>query len=199
MSVYLLTLPVACGQTLYNGVNQMVVAAGSEAAAKLAAAAKYGADNAWSQATATALVDTTTIATAGALVGYRFIIDVEGTGRVEVTGATTTLDTIDEIGTALATALNALADIANASYVAAGQTLIVATGAGDALGDKKVTVTVLAPVVTDQGGNQVQGNTDLSTAFVASTQDEGLSSADLIVTFNADTTILPKVLAVGKQ
>lgn len=201
MALYLLTLPQTTGGlSLINGVDMMIVAAADADGAKLAAAAKYGQDVPWSQATATALVDTTTVNTTGALVGYRFSIGVSNVGTASVTGVATTLDTLDEIGAALATALNALDGIANASYTAGTQTLVIATGSGgDDLGDETVTVTIQAPVTTDQGGQETQGEDNLADAFVATLTHEGEATDALTLVFNADTLVLPKVLAVGKQ
>lgn len=201
MAIYKLTLPLTTGgKTLINDVDMMLVAAADAASAKLAAAAKYGQDVPWSQATATELVDTLTINSATALVGYRFTVAVAGEGSASVTGVATTLDTLDEIGAALATALNELDNIANAAYNATTQALTVASGGGgDDLGDLAVTVTIKAPVAYDGGGNEIQGDDNLADVFVDSITDEGLAADALTVTFNADATVLAKVLAVGKQ
>jgi hypothetical protein len=192
MSLYAVKVPVGSGgRTLVNGADMMVVAAASEADAKAAAGAKYQQDSAWSDATVTELVDTTTVSSETALIGYEFNVAVSGVGDVTVTGVADTLDTLDEIGAALATALNGLDDIGNAAYNSTSQVLTVASGGGgDDLGDKTVTVTVKAP-----GGD----NDDLSSVFVDSITHEGVAGDALSVTFKADSLVLPQVLEVAKQ
>jgi hypothetical protein len=187
--------------TTFKGGNAMVVSATDSAGALLAAAAQAGGDSTWSAATATQLADVA-VTGANALVGWRFrvVVSTPTTGAVvadvTVTGDGTN-DTLDEIGTALAVALNATAPIAAASYTGATQILLVAAGASDALGDKHVKVYVLPPVVNVPGG---QYNQDVDhTVFVASQVHQGAPSADLTVTFAADTLIVPRVLAVLRR
>jgi hypothetical protein len=182
--------------TTYKGGNAMVVSATDAAGAKLAAAAKASGDSSWDSATVTALTDLA-VNGANALVGYRFriVVSTPATGAVvadvTVTGDATN-DTLDEIGTALAVALNATAPISNAGYTAGTQVLIVATGIGDVLGDKHVKVYVLPPIVTEPGG-QLSQDTDHSSVFVASQVHQGAAGADLSVTFAADTLVVPTV------
>jgi hypothetical protein len=131
--------------------------------------------------------------------GWRFRVDVTGAGipaNVNVVGGAS--DTLDDIGTALATALNTLPNIANALYTAASQTLRVAEGATDALGDQSVFVTIWPPIVLEDGG-QVNDDVDQQASFVSSITHEGLSSADLEVVFVADTTIAPAVLFTAER
>lgn len=201
MAIYLLENNAKMGKT-HRGGSRMLVSAADATDAKLIAAAHQGGDSAWSDATTTALADVT-VNTAGALVGWTFEIDVTGAGTagalgsVSHTGVTTTSDVLDEIGTALATALNTLANIANAAYVTATQTLTVASGGGgDDLGDKTVTVRVYAPAVTGTDGQRINQRVDLSSIFVSSITDGGDATDALTVVFNADTTVLATVLSV---
>ena len=154
-----------------------------------------GGDAGWDSATVTTLSDIT-FATALALVGWRFNIVVRDTSSALIADVTVTGDssddTLDEIGTALAVALNATASIANAGYTVGTQTLIIATGAGDALGDHSVVIKTMAPIVLDAEGVQTSSDSNVG-AFVSSITDEGASGADLTTVFNADSTILPTV------
>ena len=154
-----------------------------------------GGDAGWDTATVTTLSDIT-FATALAMVGWRFNIIIRDTvnalvADITVTGDATD-DTLDEIGTALAVALNLNASIANAGYTAGTQTLVVAEGTSDALGDHSVVVKVMAPIVSSPEGVQTSSDSNVG-AFVSSITDEGSGSADLTLVFNADTTILPVV------
>lgn len=197
MAIYLLENNAASGKT-HRGGSRRLVSAADATDAKLIAGAHYGGDSAWSDATVTALADVT-LATTGALVGWVFEIDVTGTteGGISVTGVATTADIIDEIGTALATALNTMTEIANAAYVTATQTLTVASGGGgDDLGDESVTVRVFAPAVTGTDGQRVNQRIDLSSIFVSSITDGGVAADALTVVFNADATVLATVLSV---
>lgn len=134
------------------------------------------------------------VADANALVDWTFQIVVSDTSNAEVANVTVTgdgtNDTLDEIGTALATALNATASIANAAYTAGTQTLVVASGSGgDDLGDHSVVVNVRPPAATGSG----VGKTNIA-GFVASVTDEGASTAALTVVFGADTLVVPRIL-----
>ena len=206
MAIYKVDMVDASRRTRRDGVDSMIVAAGSAAAARLAAASKYGGDTAWSDATVTALVDTLTVGSTDGLVGWRFTISVTGagaagaTGIVTVTGATTSLDTLDEIGAALATALNGLTGIGNAAYTAGTQTLVVATGSGgDDLGDQTIGLYIYPPVVNDADGNQLSEDVNMQSVLVDSITDGGVATDDLEIVFLADTTVVPTVLATGKQ
>jgi len=199
LALKILTLPANTVKTLKNGVNVMIVSAGSDAIAKLAAAAKYSGDSAWSDAVVTDIADVAANAT-GALVGWRFKIAISGpdlNDSVTVTGVASTADVLDEIGTALATALNALALIAGAAYATATQILTVAETT-DSLGDHVVQVFVYPPVES-AGGVQSNADVDMSSVFVASVVDEGAAGDALTVTFNADTTVVPRVVGYGRQ
>jgi hypothetical protein len=197
MGMYLVTLPKTVVKTLKNGVDMMVVSATDATDAKAAAAAKYTGDSVWSDATATLLADTAVTAT-GALTGWRFKITI-GTPTPKVfllTAAGASQDTLDEIGTALATLINLDADIAGAAYNTTPQALKVAETT-DALGDMAVTAEVFPPIESDSGG---QTNSDVPIpGFIASITDEGAKGDALVVTFAADTLIVPTVKFAGKQ
>ena len=171
---YLVTLPASGGRTMPAGADSVLVYAEDATAAKELAAARFTGDGAWAGATATALA-------AGAdLEGYRLRCRIRDTNGaivedVTVTGAAS--DTLDLIGTAMATALNATASIANASYTGGTNVLIVAEGATDALGDHTLEVEFLPPVddVWDDPSVPLTG-------FVGAITHEGAGSADLDVT-----------------
>lgn len=202
MALFLVQMAPGGHTTLKNGIDTMVVSADDATDAKAIAKTHLtgdASDAAWQAATVTALADVD-VADADALNGWTFRVLVEDpsdnsvVADVTVTGVTTSLDTLDEIGTALATGLN-LSAIDNAGYVGATQTLTVATGGGgDDLGDHRVTVEVKPPVVVDANGNQTNDPQHIA-SFVASVTDEGLSTDALTVVFDADTKIVPTVLA----
>ncbi|RKZ20181.1 hypothetical protein DRQ50_00045 [bacterium] len=195
MSLFI--VKIAGVNTLRDGVNQVVVAADDAAAAKLAAASLFTGDASWAGATTTEVVDTVTVATAAALIGWRFRVSVSGIGHADVLGVITTLDTLDKIGTEMAVQLNLLTGIANAAYVGATQVLTVATGGGgDDVGDNEVTVLIQSPILSNAGG-QYSGDANLEAAFVSAVVDGGAAADPLTVTFNADTTIVPLVLGQG--
>lgn len=181
--------------TLRNGVDQLVVSAETETDARAMAKAQstgYVSDSAWDAAIATELA-AETVSDANALVGWRFNIDIPDAVppiSVGVVGDATN-DTLDEIGTALAAALNADAQIANAGYTAGTQTLIVAQGVGDGLGDKTVVMNVFPPEVIGPGGKEDQDEN--IPGFVVSITDQGLAAADLTVVLAADTFTLPVI------
>lgn len=194
MAIFLVTHPSPGVATLIGG-NAMVVSATDAADARAIAASQYGGDSGgWATATATELTDTAVTAT-GALTGWQFEITIfHAVPKVfTLVAAGAGQDTLDEIGTALAVLCNADDDIANAGYTAGTQALIVA-GVADGLGDLVVTCTV-KPVVVTAAGGQVNDPKNIP-GFVASITDEGISGADLVVTFAEDTLLVPAVKAV---
>jgi hypothetical protein len=184
-------------KTLRNRTNAYIAVAEDAASAKRIAQAELAVSSSLNNAVVTEIgASPDMFATAGSMDGWRFQIDVTGAGAggvpasVSVVGGAS--DALDDVGTALATALNGLANIANALYTAATQTLRVAEGATDALGDESVFVTIYPPLVLDDGG-QVNDDIDQEASFVSSITHEGASSADLTIVFKADTTVLPVV------
>lgn len=142
------------GHTLPQGANAMVVFAATDVLAKQAAAAKYESDGAaWlNDSTATEIVANTDWN------GWTFKVDILGgfgagtdPASVSVVGTADT-NTIDEIGAALVTALNALPVIANASYNAGTNVLTIASAA-DGLGAQAVQVSITPP----GGANPIPG------------------------------------------
>ena len=201
MPIFLVSLADDEGFTRRNGTGSMIASAETGNDARNICKSQFtgfASDAAWESAVVTQLTDTAANA-ANALVDWVFRILVENPSDnsliadVSVTGDATN-DTLDEIGTALATALNGTASIANAAYTAGTQELIVAAGVGDALGNMRVTVEVTPPVVTDS--NNVQTNDPKHIAgFIGSVVDEGLSNANLTVIFAGDAVVVPQVLA----
>ena len=197
MAIFSVALPL--GNVLRRGADLMIVSAASSADAIIAARSRFGGDADWSSATATQLNDVLANA-ANALVGWTFrcVISTVGTGAVivdvTVTGDATN-DLLDEIGTLLATALNATAPISNASYTAGTQTLIAAQGASDALGDKNLRMEIFPPAILESG--QVVNQPVHHSGFVSSITHQGAASADLTVVFAADTFVLPIVQLVA--
>jgi len=202
MALYLVTPPVASsGKTSVGTKKGFIVSAADSDGALLTAAARFGGDGSWADGVATALTETT-VNTTGGLVGWRFHIDIFTPAGVLLesvshVGVTTTSDVLDEIGTALATALNATDSIANASHNTTTQTLTVATGSGgDDLGDHTVQVRIYAPAVNDSGGQRQNQDVNLAGEFYTAITHEGLSTAALSIAFVADTVVIPQVLAV---
>lgn len=175
---------------LNNGADAMVVFAASATAAKEIAAAKYDGDGAaWAtEATATEIVQDADFN------GWAFKVEILGgfgagnadPASVEVTGDATT-NTIDEIGAALVTALNALTGIAGAAYNATSNTLTIAETT-DGLGDQAVQVTITPP----------NGKSGIP-SLVGAITDEGASGAALSVVLPADAAVIPIVTAAVKQ
>jgi len=93
--------------------------------------------------------------------------------------ADATTNTMDEIGAALATALNALPLIANAAYNTTSNTLTIA-GTADALGDKQVEVYITPPL----------GKSSVA-ALVGTIVDGGASGDALSVILPADAAVVP--------
>ncbi len=134
-SAYLVALPLKGGMTLKGGNDAAIVWAENATQAKDLAAAAMSNDvpaGAWANATATALVVGTE------LEGWTFTINLKDPVTpftelsVSVTG--TNGQVIDDIGTALATALNATSEIANAAYNT-GTNVLTIVAAGDGMGD----------------------------------------------------------------
>lgn len=171
-----------------DGVTALAVMATDAAEAKVVANSYTGKDRpgAWSNATVTEIAATST-----ALVGYsfRFILtdpaDDSVAANVTVTGDATN-DTIDEIAALAVTALNALSNIAAASYDAATNILTVA-GAADGLGDHN-----LAVHVADPSGEPING-----TVLVGAITDEGVAGAAVTVALKADAGVVPKVVVAA--
>lgn len=202
MAIFTVQLPSVPGPaTRTNRAGLIVVAAPSVASAREIARAKFGGDtDAWSDtsATVTQLIEPTNLS-ANALLGWRFTIRISGvaslaTGPVIVTGDATN-DTLDEVGTALAVALNALPEIAGAVYTAATQTLTVAAIA-DNLGDRTVVMGIFPPIELG-GGQQLNADVHQAAGYVSSITHQGIVAAALTVVFVGDTSTVPTVFATA--
>lgn len=199
MAFFLVELPANQGGPTFNGVNACVVSAASAADARAACKALRGGDQAaaWDAAITTQLADVAANA-ANALVGWRFRVQlldlnpIAVVADVTVTGDATT-DTLDEVGTALAAALNALPSIAAAGYDTVTQILTIA-GIADNLGDHRAIVEVYPPAVLDANGREISEQVAIP-GFVTAIVDEGAVGAAVTATFAADTFVLARVLA----
>lgn len=201
MAIYNVKLPATVPHSLIGGVDMMQVAAASGADAIAAAQAYLGATAPWSDAVATALVDTVNAGDVAAMIGWRFRITICNTAgvlvhEVTLTGVATSLDTLDEIGTALAVLLNATA-IDNAAYDTNTQVLTCASIA-DGIGDHTLVVEVLPPVRTNAVTGDILSEDVAQPGWVTAQTHEGIAGAVLTVTFPADTYVVPLVLDVGK-
>jgi len=194
MGIYRVEIPATAPGP--HKAKALIVSAADATNAKEICKAYWDGDSspAWDAATATLCADVAASAD-DALVGWRFRIVVTSpagaiVADVEKT-ADATDDNIDEIGTALATLLNATASIANAAYVTATQVLTIATGSGgDDLGDHTVDIYIRPPATNDGADNcNVPG-------FIASgPTHEGAATDPLNVTFAADSYVVPTILA----
>lgn len=182
MAKFLVQFPDALNKV--NGVNAMVVEADSAAIAKRLCAAQVGSDADWVAATATDL----TAAFAADFTGFTYRIrigaapDAVGADIVDVSYVGVASDTVDLIGAALVTALNATAQIAGAAYNTSTNVLTIAETT-DALGDHSVNVETIP---NGAGGSL----SDLFSTVV----HQGASGDALKVTLVAPTAI-PAVLA----
>lgn len=193
MPAYLVALDRSVGgRTLRNDTDAMVVFADSAAQAKeVAHAAVPGDGNAWLSSTTTV----TEIKASTNWAGWKFEVAIQSglgaegdqSGRVAVTGNGTTLDTMDKIGTALASALNDLDGIAGAAYTAADNTLTIAD-ATDALGDQTVQVLISPP-----------GSDTSVSSLVGTITHEGAAADALSVVLPADNAVVPAVAALVRQ
>ena len=191
MALYLVTSDTgSAAKTRMRGGDVLIVSAADATDALAIAGTMFSGDSSWSDATATAIADITQ-ATANGLVGWVFTITI-GTATPIVVSATGTAtnDTLDEIAALLVTALNATV-IDGAAYNAGTQVLTIAAIA-DNIGDKAVRVTATPPVATYPGAVPVAG-------MIGTIVDEGIAGAALTVTFQADTYVVPRVLAVLKS
>lgn len=184
MPAYLVEAPKTDVGTRFGKVNTVVVFAADEDDAKAMAKSQFDgdADASWDGATVTEVV------AAADLQGWRLRVAVSGVAApgVDVTVTGGAAATVDDLGTAMATALNATAAIDNAAYVGATNVLTIA-GAADALGDKKVTAELLPPA-TLPGAKAIPGG-------IVSITDEGMSGDALSATLAADAFVIPNVAA----
>lgn len=171
------------GHTLKNGVDAMIVSAPDATTAKQMAAAQFDGDGtAWiSESTATA------IAAAADWEGWTFNIVILDSPALEAEYVGAAADTIDDVGAALVTELNALSAIAGAAYNSTSQTLTIAETT-DGLGDMSVDITVTPP----NGASGVA-------ALLGTITDGGASGDALSVVLPADAVEVPAIVATLKQ
>lgn len=186
MPAYTVIRPDLTGATAVSGHNAVVVFAADATDAKAMAKALHPGDSGalWDAATVTELVAATD------MTGWRARCTVSNvsTGAVvaDVTVTAAASDVIDDMGTDLATALNATASIAGAGYVIATQVLTVAETT-DTLGDHAVTLEFFPPT------SYALGQDVAVPSFVASITDEGAGGAALSATLVADASVVPNV------
>jgi|ERR1051326_2216113 hypothetical protein len=176
------------GRGLRNGVDCVVVYANSVDDAQAIAEASFGYTQPAVWANSTYL-----LAAAGTdMEGWTFRVRVvslsgmdEGTAVVDVSVTGAASDTIDDLGTAMATALNATSLIAAAAYDTSSQVLTVADTT-DGLGDHEV-VAEFYPAGAAQNV-AIPG-------FVVSQVDGGSSGDALTATLAADSYAIPNVVA----
>jgi len=185
MALYLVTSDTgSAAKTRKLGANAMIVSAADATDALAICQAKFGGDSSWADATFTAIADVTQ-ATANGLVGWTVTVKVNTTVPISVSyTGTATNDTIDEIGAALVTLLNATA-IDGAAYSA---NVLKVAETTDGIGDKTVTVTFTPPAATYPEAVHIPG-------MVGTIVHEGVSGAALTVAFKADTYVVPTVIA----
>lgn len=183
MPAYLVTLDrTKGGRNLMEGADAMVVFATDATQAKQAAAAKYDGDGqCWvDDGTATAIVAATD------WLGWTFRITLSGGISVSLVATGSGQDTIDEIGAALVTLLNATA-IDNAAYNTTSQVLTVA-GTADNLGVQKLSVEIIPP----NGKSSVAG-------LVGTIVHQGSAGDAVSVVLPADAAVIPSVPTAVKQ
>lgn len=139
--VFLVQVPVECGQMLVNGANAMLVYANDATDAKAICEARNPgtSKSMWSGAT------TTAIAAGADLEGWRLHVNILGVAGADITVTGAAAATVDSIGALAVTALNATAPIAHAAYNSSTNVLTIA-GTADNLGDKTVVCEMLPPV-----------------------------------------------------
>jgi hypothetical protein len=165
--------------------KNLVVSANNAADARTFAASHFNGDSSWADATATTLAGGT-LDDPTAMTGYVWSITIEGGAAQTVDPVTVSVigvTDLDATAALLVTALNATADIANASYAAPNLTL---SSIADGIGDATFLVTVTPP-----SGNT---KTDLSALFTGAHTEGGIAGAALVLALVADTEVTPEVL-----
>lgn len=192
-AAYVVSLPVGTSaRQLQNSVDMVVVYANDSTDAKAMAKAAMGADAnpMWDNADVTAITANTTP------LGWRFVVNEYLTngqlGRhADITAAGGSQDTIDEVGTALATALSLTG--ATVTYTAGTQVLLFdATGSGDRTLELKVYPPATAPVVGIAVGQDYP-----IPGFTGAYVHEGAAADALSVALCADAFVIPSLIARG--
>ena len=173
-----------------RNANLLVVSAGEENDAKAIAKSQFSFDSdaAWDDAFVTPLEDIV-ISDEDSLAFWRMRVAILDSVPVIdlIVEGDLIVDDIDQIAALMVTALNGTSIISNASYDAPSDTLTIAQGVGDGLGDKKILVEILPPASLP-GPVPIPG-------YIVSKQDQGVSGDDLKVVFVGDTFVRPTIVA----
>jgi len=170
--------------------NALIVQAADAAGAKLVCADKYPGDGAWSDASVTALSETS-LDVAGACAGYTMKAIIRGGTQTEdpivITATGGASDDLDALAALMVLACNAHDEIDVAVYSAPDLTI---ADIGSGMGDASLEIEVY-----DGSGQGV----DLGGEFYTAITDGGIAGAVLEVALVADTVVQPKVLhAIAK-
>lgn len=185
MSLYIVKNNAAGGKTV-SGQNALIVSAADPAGAILMAADHFDGDSSWSDAVATALIESDLDA-ASSCVGYTFKVLIRGAAAqtadpIEISVTPTGTEDLDDMAALMVIALNAHAEIAAAVYSAPNLTV---AAIADGLGDASVEFQVY---------RTAGHGADLGSEFHTAVTDEGIAAADLVVALVADTVIEPQVV-----
>lgn len=176
--ISIVTIATSAGKTFYNGTTSMVIQSNTNVDAEIQEICEAFLDDpgtVWSDSNIVTVPTnvwtgwTCTINVIDATDGTTVLHTVTDTGLVTDTS-------IDDMGARLETALNLLTGIDNAAYTAGTDTLVIAAGASDALGEEIVTVVMNPP-------SSWNDQTIAPAGMIGTITDEGLSSADLSVVF----------------
>lgn len=184
MPAYIVTLAPTAAPLEENKLN-VAVFAENVAAARLAASTAYydaaqgGITDYWTDLFAAATV--TEIVERADLEGAVLRVTLSAPTPVDVSVTGTSGDDLDQLGSAMVTALNADAQIAGAAY--SGGNLLTVSNVGDNLGDKTVTATFTLDGV------------DYSADFIGTITHEGIAGADTSVQLATDAVALPTFVA----
>ena len=182
---YLVTLPLLGGMNLNNGNDSVVVYADTAAQARSLASAAMGSDvpaAAWAAATVTEIVVNTE------LEGWTFTINLSDPvtpfTEISVSYTATNAQVIDDVGAALATALNATV-INGATYTSGTNTLLVVAIA-DGMGDWVIDL-IAKPPATVTGTSLVgfEAGTPGISGFFGAITAAGVAGADRSTVLNA--------------
>ena len=176
-----------------EGVDTAIVFAADASTAKKVCQARWGGDSdaVWNGATVTEIVAGTN------WIGWVFRAQVfhPSTGATVVDLSLTATgagqDTIDEIGAALVTALNALSNVAASAYNSTTQVLDV-TGIADGFGDHRLVFTIKPPLAQNEGDVNISD-------LVGTIVHLGAAGAVLSVVLPADATVVPIVRQLSKR
>jgi hypothetical protein len=176
-------------------------------AAKIADA--YDAGGGWKAANATApSVANVAMSSVSAFVGWKFRVVVYDPAAMNDADPDTSVvadvtvegpagaSSLDQMGALLVTALNAVGPAIDGAAYASGSPDVLKVADGtpdDGLGDHAVLFYAWPAALAD-GANQ-----DFGSSFVASITDGGAATDDLLITFKADTVLVPRVVAAFRK